>query len=188
MRSFILGILSTLVLCALVGTVLVVGGLVDVSALSKGGVLDSLLAYASGRSIDHHSQDVSNPFQGDEAAIAVGLDHYKENCLVCHAAPGLRRTEIARGLNPPAPPLATDDIRGTSDGQLFWVVSNGIRMTGMPAFSPTHTEEEIWKIVSFVRHLDSLTDEETAELRAGTADESEHHHEEGGKVAQDQGR
>ena len=69
------------------------------------------------------------------------------------------------------------------DGELFWVVSNGIRMTGMPAFSPTHKQEEIWKIVAFVRHLPEITKEEQQILRAGHEEEAGHHEaaESGGK-------
>jgi mono/diheme cytochrome c family protein len=62
-----------------------------------------------------------------------------------------------------------------SDGQLYWVVSQGVRATGMPAFSPTHSPQEIWQIVSFVRHLPKLSDAEVAELKKGREDEQAHH-------------
>ena len=71
--------------------------------------------------------------------------------------------------------------QGLRDGEIFWVVSNGIRMTGMPAFSPTHKEDEIWKIVAFVRHLPEITKEEQQLLKAGT-EEAAHHHEAGWAV------
>ena len=54
-----------------------------------------------------------------------------------------------------------------TDGELFWIVQNGIRMTGMPAFGPTHKDEEIWKIVAFLRHLPALTPEEEKALSPG---------------------
>jgi mono/diheme cytochrome c family protein len=62
-----------------------------------------------------------------------------------------------------------------SDGQLFWVLSHGVRATGMPAFSPTHSPKEIWQIVSFVRHLPKLSDAEVAELKKGRENEESHH-------------
>jgi mono/diheme cytochrome c family protein len=58
-------------------------------------------------------------------------------------------------------------VQKRTDGELFWVVQNGIRMTGMPAFGPTHKDEEIWKIVAFLRHLPALTPEEEKALSAG---------------------
>ena len=175
MKPFLLGALSVVVLGTLVVLLVVSSGMVSTSALWDAGAMDNFLGYASQRSIAHHAKDVPNPFRDDKAALAVGLDHYKENCLDCHAAPGLPSSEFAKGLNPPAPKLMTDRIQKMSDGELFWVVSNGIRMTGMPAFSPTHEEDEIWKMVAFVRHLGSLTEEEKAELGAGRQDESAHH-------------
>jgi hypothetical protein len=85
--------------------------------------------------------------------------------------------EIGQGLNPGAPDLTLARVQGRTDGQLFWIVSNGIRMTGMPAFSPTHGENEIWQVVAFVRHLPEITDEETTQLK-GETESQEHHHEE----------
>ncbi len=175
MKSFFLGVLSALLLGALIGLLVVSTGIVSVSTRWELGAMEDLLSYASRRSIAHHANDVSNPFPDDKATLAVGLDHYKENCLCCHAAPGFASLEFAKGLSPPAPKLTTDSIQKLSDGELFWVVSNGIRMTGMPAFSPTHDEEEIWAVVAFVRHLGSLSDEEKAELGAGRQDEGAHH-------------
>jgi mono/diheme cytochrome c family protein len=100
---------------------------------------------------------------------------------MCHGAPGVEESEFGQGLNPPAPDLTLPVIQKMSDGELFWIVSNGIRMTGMPAFSPTHKPEEVWKIVSFVRHLPELTDEEQKALGAGT-DEKAHHGEAGSEA------
>ncbi|MGH9316438.1 MAG: c-type cytochrome, partial [Thermoanaerobaculia bacterium] len=63
------------------------------------------------------------------------------------------------------------------DGELFWIVSNGLRTTGMPAFGPTHKPDEIWKIVAFLRHLPEIAPEEQKTLRSAT-EEAEQHHEE----------
>jgi mono/diheme cytochrome c family protein len=79
---------------------------------------------------------------------------------------------LAKGLNPSAPELQSSDTQAMSDGELFWTVKHGIRMTGMPAFAPTHTDAQIWKIVAFVRHLPNLTPEETAELIKAPAAET----------------
>jgi hypothetical protein len=94
---------------------------------------------------------------------------------MCHGAPGIPATEIAKGLNPPPPSLGSEES-DTPDGELFWVTKHGIRLTSMPAFGPTHTDEEIWKIVAFVRHLPDLTPEERNSLREASEGE-EHHHE-----------
>lgn len=121
-----------------------------------------------------HASDAKNPYANDAKALQVGMAHYQENCMVCHAAPGIESSEIAKGMNPPPPVL--DDIDDMTDGHLFWLVKNGIRMTGMPAFGPTHSDEEIWKTIAFVRHLTKLTPEERQTLKASVEEEEEHHH------------
>ncbi|MGH9443277.1 MAG: c-type cytochrome [Thermoanaerobaculia bacterium] len=155
-------------------------GRISVAATNHGGlydIADHLLARASDRSVERHAPQKTNPFANDPGAAAVGMAHYKENCLDCHGARDIESEEFAKGLNP-APPML--DMRGTqkmSDGELFWIISNGFRMTGMPAFSPTHSEAEIWKIVAFVHHLPKLTDAEVAKLKEGREDPAEHHKE-----------
>ena len=92
-------------------------------------------------------------------------------CVTCHGAPGVDASEAGEGLNPPAPDLTTGKVQKRTDGELFWLVQGGIRMTGMPAFGPTHKDEEIWKIVAFLRRLPALSPEETRELKTEGAKE-----------------
>ena len=162
----------------LVAGYLVAGsGRINVAATQHGGWndrLDHRLIQVSTRSIEKHAPPASNPFGSDAAAAAAGLPHYKENCLDCHGARNVDTADFAKGLNPGPPMLDMDDVQKMSDGQLFWVVSQGVRATGMPAFSPTHSPKEIWQIVSFVRRLPKLTDAEVAELKKGREEEEAH--------------
>jgi mono/diheme cytochrome c family protein len=80
-------------------------------------------------------------------------------CRLCHGAPGEFLLEFAQGLNPKAPILASQDVQARGDHELYWIVKNGIKMTGMPAFGPTHDEGELWSIISFLRQLGNLTPE-----------------------------
>ena len=76
-------------------------------------------------------------------------------CEECHGAPGVERSEMGKGLYPRGPKLlwaAKED----SPSELFWITKNGIKMTGMPAFGPTHSDEEIWAIVAFVKKLPGI--------------------------------
>jgi len=152
-------------------------GRINVAATEHGGWndrVDHWMNQVSNRSIEKHATPASNPFAGNPAAVAAGLRHYKENCLDCHGARDVNTAEFAKGLNPGPPMLDMDEPQKMSDGQLFWVISHGIRATGMPAFSPTHRPEEIWQMVSFVRHLPKLSEAEVAELKAGREAEEEH--------------
>jgi mono/diheme cytochrome c family protein len=106
----------------------------------------------------------SNPFRSEPERLKAGLEGYRTLCVGCHGAPGVDPSPIGDGLNPPAPDLTLARVQERSDGELFWLVQNGIRMTGMPAFGPTHREEQIWEIVAFLRHLPELTPEEERAL------------------------
>jgi mono/diheme cytochrome c family protein len=169
--SFVAGILATVLVPALV----LDSGVVNMGADAKPGLIERTLApWARDRSVDKRATTEKDLYDGNPAAIAVGFDHYRENCVMCHGAPGVAGAELSKGLNPPAPPLGKGE-NGTPDGELFWVIKHGIRMTAMPAFGPTHTDEEIWKIVAFIRHLPDLTKEEQDSLQAATGGEAHHH-------------
>jgi mono/diheme cytochrome c family protein len=82
-------------------------------------------------------------------------------------------------MNPAPPGLDSAHTQAFSDGALFWIVKNGIRASGMPAFGVNHQDAEIQDIVAFVRHVPKLTDEEKKELAAALP--HEHHHDEAGE-------
>src|ERR1700693_4736450 len=166
-------LIGWLLLAAMIGLA-IWSGSYNVAAMNRPGKMETkLAAFALNRAIQKRAPVKANPFTKPED-VRFGLVHYKENCLDCHGAPGVEESEFGQGLTPPAPDLTLPRMQRMRDGELFWVVSNGIRMTGMPAFSPTHKEEEIWNIVAFVRHLPEITKEEQQILRAGRAEE-EHH-------------
>jgi mono/diheme cytochrome c family protein len=136
-----------------------------------------LATFALNRSVARRAPNRKNPLPGAAEDLRGGLAHFRENCVICHGAPGVDPGEIGQGLNPGAPDLTLPRVQARSDGELYWITSNGIRMTGMPAFSPTHGENEIWQMVAFLRHLPEISDEEKKQLKTET-EEEEHHHEE----------
>lgn len=162
---FIGGIALGIAICIAVPLVVAALGVVNMGATTKPGSLERALApWAVDQSRERRAPHETDPYT-NAVAVATGLDHYRENCVMCHGAPNVAPGELAKGLNPPAPKLQSHGTQSMSDGELFWTTKYGVRMTGMPAFAPTHTDEQIWKIVAFVRHLPNLTPEETAELR-----------------------
>jgi mono/diheme cytochrome c family protein len=165
----LLAILASLLGMALAAAALALSGVISVAANSFGSVdarADAVLYAVSRASIRRHAARLVNPFTGDRAAAAEGLAEFRESCLDCHGAGKAPPAEFAAGLNPGAPSLDSKEIQSMSDGELYWVVSHGIRATGMPAFSGSKDEQEIWKLVTFARRLPALTAEETRELRA----------------------
>lgn len=157
-------------------------GAFDVSATSSPSKFEKKVAdFALRRSVARRAPRTPNTQAASPEVWRAGLAHFKENCVMCHGAPGVDESEFGQGLNPPAPDLTLPSIQKMSDGELFWIVSNGVRMSGMPAFSPTHKPEEVWKIVAFVRHLPELSDEEQRALKKGTEEAAGHHEEEPGE-------
>jgi len=177
---FLSGVIVGVAGVLLAGFLLANGGKMNLAATQHGGWndrLDHWLSQVSRRSIEKHAPPATNPYATDPAAAAAGLGHYRENCLACHGARDVDTAEFAKGLNPGPPMLDMDEVQKMSDGELFWVVANGLRATGMPAFAPTHSPREIWQIVSFVRHLPRLSEAESAALKKGQPDEGAHHDE-----------
>ena len=173
----VFGIFLGFVIVAVAIALILTSGSWNVAASRSPSRFESRLAlYAATKSIQKHASTRTNPVSGPEA-LRGGLAHFKENCVMCHGAPGVPEEELGMGLNPPAPDLTLPQIQRMTDGQLFWVIQNGIRMTGMPAFGPTHNEREIWTLVAFVRHLPEITAAEQQALKAGREEEGEHHHE-----------
>ena len=169
--SFVAGILVAL----LVPILVLAAGAINMGADVKPGLIERTFApWVLDRSVAKRATKDKNPYAGDPAAIATGFDHYRANCVICHGAPDVAGAELSKGINPPAPSLGKngDD---TPDGELFWVIKHGIRMTPMPAFGPTHTDEEIWHTVAFIRHLPDLTAQERDSLRSVTGEEAHHH-------------
>ena len=94
----------------------------------------------------------------DSNRISRGAGQYAEMCSFCHLAPGMKRTEISRGLYPRAPELRRKTE--LTPAEQFWIVKHGVKMTGMPAWGVTHEDELLWDVVAFVRKLPELTSEQ----------------------------
>jgi len=170
MRFFAGLVFGTLAIGVAAAAVLV-SGILEVAAAVPPSTLETRVArFALDRSVARRAPRATNPVGSDPGAVREGGRHYKEMCVVCHGAPGVDPSEIGEGLNPPAPDLTLQRVQRRSDGELFWIVQNGIRMSGMPAFGPSHKERQIWEIVAFLRHLPSLTPEEEKALAAATRD------------------
>jgi len=91
--------------------------------------------------------------------------HFADHCATCHANDGSCDTALGRNLYPKPPDLRREQTQRLVDGEIFWIIENGVRFTGMPAFGGAHgSEEDSWKLVRFIRHLPQLTAEERMEM------------------------
>ncbi len=106
---------------------------------------------------------LSNPLSETELAVAEGRDHFADHCAVCHANNGSGTTTIGKGLYPPPPDLTHLETQSLTDGELYFIIMNGIRFTGMPGFGGE--DDENWKLVMFIRHLPDLSTSELNLMR-----------------------
>ena len=135
-------------------------GAYDIAATSR----DPRLVYwILNRTMEHSVQararNITVPPEFNTIKTDRALPAFHEMCRVCHGAPGIKPEEIGLGLNP-NPPDLQQAAGSLSPGALFWIIRNGIKMTGMPAFGPTHPTGMLWEIVAFVHQLPAMSSSE----------------------------
>ena len=113
-------------------------------------------------------RSMKNPVEATEAVLTEGLEHFADHCAVCHANNGSGDSEIGRALYPRAPDMRAKATQELTDAELFFIIENGVRLTGMPAWGTgtPEGERESWALVHFIRRLPRLTDEEIARMEA----------------------
>ena len=160
----------------LVGVVVAGGATAFVYLLTTGlnarpqpGALETLVARTTRNIvIGWHGRSHRNPVPTSDEAIADGRAHFADHCASCHANDGSGDAEMGRGLYPKAPDMRLPATQNLSDGELFYIIENGIRLTGMPAWGTDTPEGEqaSWRLVHFIRHLPQITPEEIEEMEA----------------------
>jgi mono/diheme cytochrome c family protein len=124
------------------------------------------------RSVANRANGVELPESFSEDLIAEGAQHYAESCAHCHGTPGGEPAEWSRGMRP-EPPHLTEAASEWTPEEIHWIVSNGIKMTGMPAFGQHHAPEEIVALTAFVSALPGLTADDYGRLSGSAQDQAE---------------
>ena len=108
---------------------------------------------------------LKNPLAVDDEVMAGARHHFADHCAQCHANDGSGQTEMGRNLYPKAPDMRAPRTQDLTDGELYSIIENGIRLSGMPAWSEEHgTGEETWALVAFIRHLPKVSPAELQEM------------------------
>lgn len=158
MKPFFAGVLLTLA-CLVVGAYFFVTlGWMPANADAKPGWLERWAAHKSLKaSIDREAPKGAVPMALTDENLLAGVKLYAVNCAACHGASDAQASNIAVGLFQHAPQLAHHGVTDDPEGETYWKIKHGIRLTGMPAFSGTLTENQIWQLTLFLKHMDSLT-------------------------------
>lgn len=129
------------------------------SAREKPTKLEAFLARHARRiATPSGARELKNPLAPTPLNIAEARDHFADHCAICHANSGSGKTQINSGLYPPAPDMRERDTQDLTDGEILFIIKNGIRFTGMPGWGGE--DEENWKLALFIRHLPKLSPQE----------------------------
>ena len=182
LRAVLATLAITVALAVFGGAVFVYAGFFNIAATDPHWPATYwLMETARMRSIEMHARGITAPPGLDSPAnLAMGTEHFAAHCAVCHGAPGVPRDDIAEGMYPKPPDLAVTAKRYT-DGELFWILKHGLKMTGMPSWAD-HSDAELWATVAFLKRLPGMTEQQYGELVKANMMHGMAHHPGGGAV------
>lgn len=161
MKKIILTFIFTLVIIVAATTAYMYSGAYDVGQMvPHNSITKWMIRTTTHHSINKRLKDIKVPVLNDTAMFVEGFLHYNEMCVMCHGAPGIDPGEMAEGLYPSPPKFYKSNNMPDTD-ESFWIIKNGIKMTSMPAFGPSHTDKSIWDITAFfLNKMNTMSPEE----------------------------
>lgn len=158
---FFTGAIAVLILIAIA-----LRGASGFSALASPTAAERWMAEAArGWAMPGEAKRAADPVVDSTEVLAEARAHWADHCASCHANNGSGDTEIGRHLYPRAPDMRDSGTQNKSDGELFFIIQNGIRMTGMPGWEAAGHAEDSWKLVRFIRHLPQLSAQEELDMQ-----------------------
>jgi|SRR5580700_2810000 thiosulfate dehydrogenase len=158
-KGFVFGVLATIIFALLFGYVVLRGGLIPANADASPGWLETWAATTSlDATLGREAPMVLNPVGMTDDNLVAGIELYGQHCAICHgtAKGDASASPVAKGLYPQPPQLATEGVEDDPQGFSFWKIKHGIRWTGMPSWKSTLTDQQIWTLVLFLKHMDKL--------------------------------
>lgn len=117
--------------------------------------------------VPRDARNARNPVMFSPEVWLAGRSHFADHCASCHSNDGSGRTELGQNLYPKAPDMRLAETQQLTDGELYWIIANGVRLTGMPAWGTGRSDDEdTWKLVHFVRHLKDLNEDQLRDMKA----------------------
>ena len=171
--KFLEGFVAAFIVSALAAFLLIISGAYDVAATAPHSELERVIFNSTMRHSVEARAGKEQRQAWSEDQVRSGFEEYDKMCIICHAAPGKERSDIRKGLQPEPPNLA-EAVKQWNNSELFWIIKNGVKMTGMPAFGPTHSDEKIWDIVGFIRRLPQTSAQQFKAMEERIGKSSEH--------------
>jgi mono/diheme cytochrome c family protein len=171
LSHFLAGALTVIVVALVAGGVYVMGAR-GFSARERPSALERWVARrVRTMAAPAGAIDRANPVPNSPDVLAEVRAHWADHCAGCHANNGSGDTEMGKRMYPPAPDMRQAGTQQMTDGELFFIIQNGIRLTGMPAWgggpgAGNHDEQDSWKLVRFIRHLPQITPQEERQMQS----------------------
>lgn len=169
-RSFWWGVISVVVIVGIACSALLASAVRSgLSARDQPSAIETVAARSIRRlAVPRRSRELPNPIAFSPQVFADARAHFADHCATCHANDGSGDTTIGRNLYPKAPDMRLEDTQRMTDGELYFIIQNGIRLSGMPAWGKEGDEndQDGWKLVHFIRHLKDLTPEQLKEMKS----------------------
>ena len=159
LKGLVAGFLTAVAAAFVAAYLLLISGRVPANADATPGRLETWMA---GTSLDatlaREAPKGPNPVPISDANLIEGINLYAQHCALCHgtAAGDSSASPIAKGLYPRPPQLATDGVEDDAEGISFWKIKHGIRWTGMPSWGRALTDQQIWTLALFLKHMNNL--------------------------------
>jgi len=158
-KGFLFGILAAIVGALACGYIVLRSGRIPANADASPGRME---IWAAGTSLNatlaREAPTGPNPVALTDDNLVAGIELYGQHCAICHgtAKGDASASPVAKGLYPPPPQLATDGVEDDPEGHSFWKIQHGIRWTGMPSWKGTISDQQIWTLALFLKHMDKL--------------------------------
>jgi len=157
MRGFILGAVTVLVIIFVGGYLFITNGGVRMETTAKPLPLEETVAGMALRASIANAGDTKDPLPMNDETLLAGAQVYQDHCAVCHGNPGGRTSAISKEMFPPPPQLFGEEgITDDPEGVTYWVVTHGIRLSGMPGFQSTLSDAQRWQVTLLDAHANKL--------------------------------
>jgi mono/diheme cytochrome c family protein len=160
LKGFISGVLVTIFAGILGGYIFLRSGLIPANADAEPGPIESWIAGTSlHATLDREAPKDRNPVGLTDENLIAGIDLYTKHCVICHGAAESTgsASPIAKGEYPSPPQLSKEGVEDDPEGVSFWKIKHGIRWTGMPAWGETLSDQQVWMLALFLKHMDKLS-------------------------------
>ena len=163
---YLAGALAAVALAGVLGLAFMESGIYNVAASSPHSKpMEWLLHGTMIESVHRHAKSVATPERLSTAQVAAGFCQYEAHCVACHGAAGVARGHWVSGIEP-APPYLLDATSRWNRAELFWIAKNGIKMTGMPAWTDTMADRDVWNVVAFLEAAREMPPQTYVQWRA----------------------